>query len=77
MIGKSLGERVGILESRVLSAEVAVNKLEQSDTVFSDRMDQRLRRMEVMVYMHTVILGGIGALIWYFMDQLVKAFVAK
>lgn len=77
MLGKSIEERVGILESRVLSAETALNRIESSDKSFGTKIDDRLRRMEHMVYVHTFILGGIGTLIWYFLDQLVKAFVVK
>ena len=76
-IGKSVEERVGVLESRMLSAEETLEKVEARENTSSERIEDRLRRMETLVRVHTVLLGGIGTIIYYFMDQLVKAFVVK
>ncbi len=72
--GRAVEERVGILESRMLSAETALNKIESKDMSFNEKIDSRLGRLERLVYVHTAMLGLIGTIIYYFMDKLVKTF---
>ena len=74
-IGKSIEERVGVLESRMLSVDELLAKIESRESTSSERIEDRLRRMETLVRVHTVLLGLITTFIYYFLDKLVKAFV--
>mgnify|MGYP001568527269 CR=1 FL=1 len=72
--GQSLESRVGGLESEMRTAKASLKTIEDKDMTFNERIDGRLQRLEKLVYAHTIMLGLIGTIIYYFMDKLVKTF---